>query len=264
MDSVFFAVLRIRRRIKRNKNGVLRVVNGCNTDEGDNFVLDLIAVLVVFVQLFGRAGLAADAVAGGFCGRSRALGDDPFHEVAHRFGRLLADNLPQNRLFVSLDRIAVSVEHLAHNIGFEHIAAVDNRCNRTDELHGRDAETLTKGGRDEVRRAVLGGVVQVFPLVEQAAGLARQIDTGLFHDAEGLEIVIEHVAAHAQADMAEGDVAGISERLRSRLRTVPSGFPAVEDLLTAGKLFLTAAVERIVQRDRAGIERGGQRDEFEG
>ena len=41
--------------------------------------------------------------------------------------------------------------------------------------------------------------------------------------------------------MAEGDVAGISERLRSRLRTVPSGFPAVEDLLTAGKLFLTAA-----------------------
>ena len=173
MDGVFFAVLRIRRRVERDEHGVFRIVNGRDTDEGDDLVLDLIAVLVVFVQLFGRTGLTADAVAGGLGSGGRALGDDLLHEAAHCLGRLLADDLPQNGLFVPLNRIAVSVQHLTHDIGLEHIAAVDDRGDGAHELHGRDAEALAEGGRDEIGRAVLRGIVQVFPLVEQAAGLAR-------------------------------------------------------------------------------------------
>ena len=264
MEGIFFAVLRIRGRVKRDKDDIFRVVNGRDADKGDDLVLDLIAVLVVFVQLFGRAGLAADTVAGGFGRRSRALGDDLFHKAAHCFGRLLADDLPQDGLFVPLDHVAIGVQNLAHDIRLEHIAAVDDRRDGAYQLHGRDTEALTERGRDEIGCAVLCGIVQVFPFVEQTAGLARQINACFFHDAEGLEVIIENIAAHAQADMAKGDVAGIAERLRGRLRTVTGGFPAVKDLLTAGELFLTAAVERVVQRDGSGIDCGGQRDEFEG
>ena len=39
--------------------------------------------------------------------------------------------------------------------------------------------------RQEIGRAVLCGIIQVFPFVEQTAGLARQINACFFHDAEG-------------------------------------------------------------------------------
>ena len=259
VDGVFFAVFRIGRGIERDKDDVFRVVDRRNADEGDDLVLDLIAVLVVFVQLFGRAGLAADAVAGRPGRGGRALGDDLLHERAHRLGGLLADDLPQDGLFVFLYGIAVRVHDLAHDIGLEHIAAVDDRGHGAHELHGRDAEALAEGGGDEVGCAVVCRVIEVFTLVEQAAGLAGQVDAGLFHDAEALEIIVERVAAHAQADVAEGDVAGVAEGLGGRLRAVTGGFPAVQDLLTAGELFLAAAVERVVQRDGSGIDCGGQR-----
>lgn len=51
MKGIFFAVLRIRGRVKRDKDDIFRVVNGRDADKGDDLVLDLIAVLVVFVQL---------------------------------------------------------------------------------------------------------------------------------------------------------------------------------------------------------------------
>ena len=82
--------------------------------------------------------------------------------------------------FVSLDHVAVGVQNLAHDIRLEHIAAVNDRRDGAHQLHGRDTEALTERGRDEIGRAVLCGIVQVFPFVEQTAGLARQINACFF------------------------------------------------------------------------------------
>ena len=95
----------------------------------------------------------------------------------------------------------------------EQVAAVDDGRDGADELDRRDAERLAEGGGDQRRRGRAG---QIRLGEEEALRLAGQVDAGLFEEAEGVDVIIELLAADAQANVAEGDVAGIAERLFER------------------------------------------------
>ena len=146
----------------------------------------------------------------------------------------------------------------------QQIPAVDDRCDRPHELDGRRLDRLAEGGGDQIAGAVVCVVRKAFTAVEQTAGLTRQVDAGLFHQAEGAAVIIQGIAAGFQADVCKGDVAGILQRLCGRFRAMTGKPPAGQCLGTALEFLRAAAVEMIVQRDRTAVQCGSQCDDLEG
>ena len=221
-------------------------------------------VFVDLVGLFRRAGLAADAVTDDLGVFRRTLCDDGFDQLAHRRGGLLGNDLPHDRAFVLFHHIAILVKHLGDDMRFQQITSVDHRADGADDLDRRRLHGLTEGSRDQIARAVSGEVAQARLAVENTARLTRQVDAGRLHQSEGAAIIIHRFAADHQSHMSEGDVAGILQRLRGRLRAVSVMLPAVQRLRTTFEGLDAAAVEAVVQRDRAGVQARCQRDDLKG
>ena len=90
--------------------------------------------------------------------------------------------------------------------GFKKISAVDDRRDRAHLLHWRDTEGLAERRGNEVR----DGKVVLIP--EKAGSLARKINARFLQKAERLEVFHKRFSRHIDADVAEGDVARMSQR----------------------------------------------------
>ena len=245
--------------VEGNEADVLRIVHRRDADEGDDAVLGLIAVFVVDVQLFGGTGLAAHAVAGELGVARRAVGDDGLDQLAHLLGGVLADGLADDGFSVFFHHGPVLVQNLGDHVGLQDVAAVDYGGDGAHHLDRRGLHGLTEGH---------GGQLSVFHQlclgVEDAGGLAGHIDPGLFQQPEGVDVIIEFVAAQQNADVGKGDVAGVLQGLSQRFRAVTLSFPAVQGGLTVCVVLCSAAIEAGVFVDHLFLQRGGQGNGLEG
>ena len=136
---------------------------------------------------------------------------------------------------------AAVIQDLLHHIGGIQIAAVDGGRLGADQLQGRDIEGLAEGiGRqgDHVG-------VKAFLIGENARHLADHVHAGLFHQAEGLEVLIIGLRADLQAHGNEGRVAGVSGGHLQCLEPVAGPLGAVDGPSPA------------LDRDGAGAVEGG-------
>ncbi|CDC68826.1 unknown [Oscillibacter sp. CAG:155] len=136
---------------------------------------------------------------------------------------------------------AAVIQNLLHHIGRIQIATVDGGRLSPDQLQRRDIESLTEGvGRqgDHVGiEAVLIG--------ENARHLTDHVHAGLFHQAEGLEVLVVSFGTDFQSHGDEGRVAGVSGGHLQGLKAM------------AGPLGTVDGPSPALDRDGAGAVEGG-------
>ena len=199
------------RLIDNNYYCDLRIVRGSKASVGRD-------VLAGLAELLRCAGLARDAVADNISVFRRAFVDDAAHHLGDFCRGLLAYHLtPDGRLGLA-DDIAVVVEHFRDDIGLHQLSAVGYGGECSHHLNGRDLERLTERGAREVdERHALVGVVSDARL---GLSLRREVDSGLFGEAERLEIFVEIINAEALTHGYEIRVAGFFQTADHVERTV--------------------------------------------
>ena len=154
------------------------------------------------------------------------------------------------------DDIAVLVGDLFDEIGRIKVAAVDAGALRREQRDGRDVEVLAEGVARQRQRRIFNFAV------DETAGLACGVDTGLLRQAEVLHVLVELVVADAKTDVDERRVAGVGECLRQVLLAVAGRALRAVDRL-ALDLHAAAAIEARVQVDDIFLKRHRKRQRFE-
>ena len=103
-----------------------------------------------------------------------------------------------------------------------------------------------------------GGEETAGPVIVNAspAAIGGEIILKLKTEASG---IVEKSRMLDNRDMAEGDVAGMSQSLHRRLHAMACRLPAADLLLAVIEGFVAAAVEGAVFRDRAAVQGRRQR-----
>ena len=206
----------------------LRVVGGQDSRKGCHLLVVAIGA-AVHVQLFGGAGLAADAVACNVGVAAAALGAVAhlkLHDLADGLAGALADDLTADVGADLLHHIAVLVRDLIHHMGGDQIAAVDCRRDGSAHLQRGHGHGLTKGGGGQLHLAQTALAV-----ILHEAGLIGQVHTGALGKAEGIKVIIEQARTHALAQLDKVDVAAVAQGLGQILGPVRLSAGAVVGLL---------------------------------
>ena len=236
----------------------LRVVGGQDRHKGSDLLVVAVAA-AVHVQLLGRAGLAADAVACHIGAAAAALGAVRhfiFHDLADGLAGALADDLAADVCPHLFDDVAVLVGDLIHHMRGDEIAAVDSSGDGRADLQRRDRHGLTEG-----RRGQLDFAQAAFAVILHEVRLAGQVHTGALGEAEGVEVIIEQAGTDALAQLDEVDVAAVPQRFGQILDAVGLFAGAVIGLL--GDAVGTGTVQRGVEGRLAGVHPHGRRDDLE-
>ena len=236
----------------------LRVVGGQHGGEGSDLLVIAVAA-AIHVQLLGRAGLAADAVArhiGAAAAALRAIGHLIFHDLPDGLAGALADDLTADIRADFLDDVAVLVGDLIHHMRGHEVAAVDGcRDGGADLQRGhRHGLTEGRGGQLHFAQAALAVILH-------EAGLVGQVHAGPLGKAEGVEVIVEQAGADPLAQLDEVDVAAVPQGLGQILHTMGLFARAVVGLL--GNAVSAGAVQGGVEGRLAGVHTHGRRDDLE-
>ena len=185
----------------------LWVVGGQHGGKGCHLLVVAISA-AVHVQLFGSAGLAADAVAG-HIGVLAAAGTGAhliFHDLADHVTGTLADHLTADIGADLLNDVAVGIGDLIHDMGRDQIAAVDRCCHRSAHLQRGDRHGLTKGRGCQLHFAQLAALV-----VLHKTGLAGQVHARAVGEAKGVKVIVERLRPNPLAQLDVIDIAALAQ-----------------------------------------------------
>ena len=141
-------------------------------------------------------------------------------------------------------------------MGGDQIPAVDGGRNGGAHLQRGDGHGLTEGGGSQLHLAQLVGAV-----VLHKVGLAGQVHAGAGGKAEGIEVVIELLGAHALAQLDVVDVAALAQRLGHIEQAVHLASGAVVGLLSYA--VSAGAGKGGVHGRHARVDAHGGGDDFE-
>ena len=235
------------------------VVGGQDGGKGGDFLVVAVGA-ALHVQLLGRTGLAADAVArdvgvGAAAGGS-AVAHLIFHDLADGLAGALADDLTADVRADLLDDVAVLVGYLIHHMRGDEVAAVDGCRDGGADLQRGHSHCLTEGGRRKLDLAQLA-----LGVILHHARLVGQVHAGALGEAESVEVVVEDAGTQPLTQLDEVDVAAVPEGLGEVLDAV--------GLLTGAVIRLfchavgTGAVEGGVIGGLARVHTHGGRDDLE-
>ena len=235
----------------------LRIIRRENRRKGGHFLVVAVGA-AVHVQLLGRTGLAADAVArhvGAAATALSAVRHFVFHDLADGVAGALADDLTADVGTDLLNDVAVLVGDLIHHMGGDEVAAVDGCRNGGADLQRRDRHGLTERRGSELDFAQLAGVV-----VLHKVGLVGQIHARPLGEAERVKVIVEEAGAHPLAQLDEVDVAAVPQGHGQILHAMGLFAGAVVGLLGNG--VGTGAVQGGVEGGMARVQPHGRRDDL--
>ena len=135
-------------------------------------------------------------------------------------------------------------------------AAVRDRGVGARHLEHGDADLLAERHRRQRERAPAGLVR------EDARGLAFELDARLLAESEGPDRLVERSAAERHRDVRDPDVRGVREDVPDRQRA-PAFSSVLVNRFRPDRERAAAAVDRVVERDRARVERRRGRHDLE-
>ena len=197
---------------------------------------------------------AADAVAGHSCVFRAADADHLLEKFAHGAAGILADGRGNDFGLRAVQHRAVRSNHFLKQIGFHEPSAVNDRAGRGQQLNWRDSNALPKTD---------SGQIYIFdiPLGDQdACRLALKINPRTAAQTKGVQVLIKPLRTQPQRQLHKYGVAAVLQRLRHGFGFVRAS-PAADGIPVNGDF--GGAIERVLRRGHASVERSRSRQDFE-
>ena len=234
-----------------------RPVGGGEPDEGGD--VTVLRIACARHRLLRRARLARGCVARNRGCFSRSHLDDPPEEDPQPACRVLAHEAPRSRpLDSSIRRIRapIRIPDRIHEVDRRQHAAVRDRGVRARHLEHGDSDFLAERHRRQRERAPARCVR------EEAGGLPFQLDARLLSESERPDRLVERGAAERHRDVRDPDVRGMREDVPDGQRA-PAFSAVLVNRVRPDRERASPAVDRVVERDGPGVERGRGRHDLE-